>query len=205
MKYVVCIIGMLCMLSNVRAQESEIEPFYLGNRVPDLPLKNIINYKDSVASLSSFGDKIIILDFWNTHCTSCILMFPLEDSLQALLRNDVQFILVTSDTKEKVQRFLTKYNSTKKNPLSLPVITDDSTFRKLFRFRSIPHYVWLAPNGLIMAQSSDYFINKDNIENTLIPIRKEEARLQGNKYADRNLYMLKPTKEFLELLSLPKN
>jgi thiol-disulfide isomerase/thioredoxin len=195
------VLAILCLQRNAYAQNTEITPFYIGDRVSDLPLKNIINYKDSATTLSSFGDKLIILDFWNIHCTSCIRMFPLEDSLQAMFPNDVQFILITEDTKEKVARFLSNYNGIQKKPLSLPIITNDLVFGKLFRFTYIPHYVWLAPNGLILAQSSDCFISKENIANALVPIKAEEQRLQGNKYADLNLHMQKPTKELLQLLS----
>lgn len=217
MKRIITFMWMLLPILSARAQElpknksissaqkKEINPFYLGDRFPDLTLKNIINYKDSVAALSSFGDKIIILDFWNIYCTSCIRMFPLEDSLQAMFPNDVQFILITADTKEKVARFLSNYNGMQKKPLSLPVITNDKVMSRLFRFSYIPHYVWLAPNGLILAQSSDYFISKETIANALVPIRAEEARLQGNKYADLNLRMQKPSKELLQLLSLTNN
>lgn len=186
-------------------EKKEIQPFTVGDRIPDLPVKNIINYEDCAVSLSSFGNKIIILDFWNIHCTSCIRMFPLEDSLQAMFPNDVQFVLITRDSKEQVSRFLSKYNSTHKKPLALPVMVDDSAYISLFRFIYIPHYVWIAPNGTILAQSADCFINAENIANTLLPIRAEEKRLKGNKYADLNLRMLKPGKELLELLSLTDN
>lgn len=189
----------------VPAEESLIQPLTVGDRLPDLPVKNIINYEDCAVSLSSFGNKILILDFWNIHCTSCIRMFPLEDSLQAMFPNDVQFILITRDSKERVSGFLSKYNSSHKKPLALPVVFDDSAFRKLFRFFYIPHYVWIAPNGTILAQTEDSFINAENIANTLIPIRAEEKRLQGNKYADLNLEMMKPSKELLQLLSLTDN
>lgn len=195
------VLVILCLQHNVYAQKTDITPFYIGDRVPDLPLKNIINCKDSAGTLSSLGDKLIILDFWNIHCTTCIRMFPLEDSLQAMFPNDVQFILITGDTKEQVAGFLSKYNGIQKKPLSLPVITGDRVLSRMFRFIYIPHYVWLAPNGLILAESSDCFISKENIANALVPIRTEEARLQGNKYADFNLHMQKPTKELLQLLS----
>lgn len=186
-------------------QLNEIRAFTIGERIPDLPLLNLVNYDDCALSLSSFGDKIIILDFWNIYCTSCIRMFPLEDSLQAMFPDDVQFILITGDSKERVGGFLSKYNSTHEKRLSLPVVTSDSAFSKLFRFSYIPHYVWIAPNGLILSESSDWFINKQNIINVLKPVREEEKRLKGNKYADVNLHMLQPTRELLQQLSLIDN
>ncbi len=205
MKAYFTLLAVLCLLHNKgTSQNIQIVPFQIGERVPDLPVKNIINYKDSVATLSSFGNKIIILDFWNVHCTSCLAMFPLEDSLQALFPGDVQFILVTSDPKEKVEQFLARYNKTQKR-LSLPILTGDDLLTKMFRFSYIPHYVWLAPNGLIMAESSDYFITKENIANTLIPVRAEEARLKGNRYSDFNLHMQKPDRKLLQVLTLINN
>lgn len=192
----------LCLAHKCSAQNLEIVPFQIGERVPDLPLKNIINYKDSTATLSVFGDKIIILVFWNIHCGSCISMMPKEDSLQALFPDDVQFIMVTEDSKEKVEEFLTKYNGRHKTPLGSPIMTNAQVFSRMFRFTYIPHYVWIAPNGMILAQTGQFFITPENISNTLIPIRKEEVRLQDNKFADQNLKMLKPSEYILRALSI---
>lgn len=209
MKLIIAVMAVLLpallTFSQQSAQKQEIQPYVIGNRIPDLPMQKIINYNDSTATLSSFGDKLIILDFWNIHCTSCIYMFPTEDSLQAMFPNDVQFVLVTADTKDRVEMFLSKYNAIRKKPLSLPVVTGDRVFSRLFRFMYIPHYVWIAPNGLILAESSDWFITRENIANTLLPIRAEEKRLRGNKYADFNLHMQKPTKELLQSLSTFNN
>lgn len=203
MKKLICIIISTITFLQVNSQKLDIVPYQIGERIYDLSLENIINYKDTIARLSSFGNKIIILDFWNIHCTSCIQMFPLEDSLQEKFRDDIQFILVTSDEREKVEQFLKQYNTLHKKPLALPIITNDRYLSKMFRFTSIPHYVWIAPNGQIMAETSDYFITKENIINTLIPIRAEEKRLQGNPYADINLNMQKPPKALeLDRLSL---
>lgn len=198
--------AVLCLLfKQSSSQNLEIVPFQIGERVPDLPLKNILNYKDSTATLSSFGNKLIILDFWATWCTSCIQTFPFEDSLQSIFNNDVQFLLITRDAKEKVATFLNHYNRKQKKPLGLPVVVDDKIFYKLFRFRSIPHYVWLAPNGEVLAESNDYFITSENILNTLLPIRAEEKRLRGNKYAEINTKMQKPAPEIQKILSITDN
>lgn len=195
--------AILCLWNTITgAQNLEIVPYQIGERMPDLPLKNIINYKDSTGSLSQFGNKLLILDFWNVHCGTCIGMFPKEDSLQAIFSDDVQFLLVTSDSKEKVMALLEKYNSAHKKPLSLPIIFGDELFSKLFRFSYLPHYVWVAPNGRIMGQTSHEFITKENLANTLLPIRKEEQRLKGNKYADINLKMPKPSQAMLRVLSI---
>jgi thiol-disulfide isomerase/thioredoxin len=204
MKTIFFVLVALCLTGSGFGQKIDIRPYYIGERVFDLPLQPIIHYKDSAASLSSFGDKLIILDFWNVHCSSCIAMFPKEDSLQRLLPNDLQFVLVTSDKKKEVLSFLKKYNKTHPQ-LSLPIVIADRVLHRLFRFSYVPHYVWIAPNGLILAQTSDNLINKGAIVNALKPFRKEEARLKGNKYADFNLHLQKPSTEEALLLKLLNN
>lgn len=163
----VSVVAVLCLVNKAIAQNFEIVPFQIGERVPDLPLKNIINYKDSAATFSSFGDKLIILDFWNTHCTTCIKMFPLEDSLQAMLSGDVQFILVTSDKKEDIILFLEKYKQKHGSSLRLPILAGDNLLHKLFLFTYIPHYVWISPTGQILAQSSHSMIALETLKNAI--------------------------------------
>ena len=59
----------------------EIKPLKIGDKVPDIEFKNIINYKSKTARLSDFKGKLVILDFWGTWCTSCIAAFPkMEES-----------------------------------------------------------------------------------------------------------------------------
>lgn len=200
--------AVLCLLHHVSAQvisqDSGIEPLQIGQHIPDMPLPGLLNYKDAIASLSSFGNKLIIIDYWNEHCTNCIRMFPLEDSLQSLFADDIQFLLVTDDDDATVRKFLVRYKELHGKELSLPIVADDKWVRKLFTFTYIPHYIWIAPNGVILAESSSHFISKENIANTLLPIRAEEERLKGKKYAYINLHMKKPTAEFLQKLSLIK-
>lgn len=202
MKRLLCFLGGAILLMQAHAQKMEIVPYMIGERITDIPIKNLINYKDSTATLSTFGNKLIILDFWNTHCTSCIKMFPLEDSLQAMFPNDVQFILVTVDSKEKVMAFLEKFNAAQRKPISLPIVTGDRVLASMFRFSYIPHYVWIAPNGQILAESSSSFISKENIINALAPLRAEEKRLEGMESTDFNLHMQEPDKNILQLLKL---
>lgn len=161
----------LCLYTNSFAQKTTIEPFYIGDRVPDLPLNRIINYKDSAASLSSFGEKLIILDFWSTHCASCIAMLPMEDSLQQAMNDKLQFILVTIDPKEKVASFLKRWENLHQAKLSMPIVCSDSVLSYLFRHHSVPHYAWLAPDGSLLAQTSgEHFINATSIQQLLLPV-----------------------------------
>lgn len=150
--------------SKIQLPREPIKPFYIGNRIPDLPLDRIINFKDSTTTLSSFGDKLVILSFWSTYCKSCIEFFHFEDSLQRVYDGKLQIILISPDPKGKVWHIIERYNSSAKTKFSLPVIYGDSVLVQLFRHRSVPHYAWIAPNGELLAQTSDMFINASIIK-----------------------------------------
>ena len=162
MKKLLCFIGAGILTLQLSAQK--IEPFYIGDRIPDLPLHRIINYKDSTAKLSSFGDKLVVLSFWSTYCKSCIELFGLEDSLQRLNENKLQIILVTMDAKEKVLPFIWRYNEARQTKLSLPVIYGDSVLVHLFRHHSVPHYAWMAPGGQLLGQTGSEYMNVSTLE-----------------------------------------
>ena len=175
--------ALLCLAFNSYGQKMNIvDPLYINDRLPDLTLSHIINYPDGTAKLSSFGHKLVILDFWSVHCTTCIHMFPLEDSLQQVFKDSVQFILVTMDSTKKVQKFLYRWDSLHATALSIPVVTSDDLLHRLFRFQFIPHYVWLMPNGTILAQTSEDFINAAIIRETLHAIRKKEEELKEDGF-----------------------
>jgi thiol-disulfide isomerase/thioredoxin len=178
-----CVLAILCLLHNKAVcQNVEIVPFQIGERVPDLPLKNIINYKDTKATFSSFGKKLIIIDFWHTHCGTCIAMFPLEDSLQTQFKEQLQFLLVTAEAKEDVEDFLQKRNSLKQPNITIPIITNDIWLNKMFSHIYNPHYVFLAPNGEFLAQSSSLLITANIIEGIIKSIDKDIARSKAKNY-----------------------
>lgn len=173
---------MLCFALNSFGQKITVEPYVIGERVPNIALKNIINYKDSSAIFSSFGHKLIILDFWHTHCGSCIAMFPLEDSLQQAFRDKVQFILITQEGKRDVIPFLHRWDSVHHTQLLMPIVTTDVLLNKMFAHFYNPHYVWLAPDGTLLAQTSEDFIGKETIEQILKTIHDRDAHLHSENF-----------------------
>jgi thiol-disulfide isomerase/thioredoxin len=196
------VMAILCLtLTGFSQSTTTLTPFYIGDRVPDLPLNRIIRHKDSVATLSSFGHKLIILDFWNVHCGSCIRMFPLEDSLQKRFKDSVQFILVTQDSTIKTINFLHRWDSIHQMTLSIPIVTGDSLLHQLFRFRFIPHYVWLMPNGTVLAQTSEYSVNAANIRQLLTAIYAKEQELKDDGFLGDMFRFLKPSLQQMQLYS----
>lgn len=179
----------LCLV--VEAQQLELSPYALGERVPDIKIRKIINHKSDTASFSSFGKKLIILSFWNTHCGACIAMFPMEDSLQKEFKDNLQFLLVTEETEKEVGAFFEKHKNRYKIPAAIPIITGDKILRKLFLQAYNPHYVWLEPNGTLLAQTSGDLVNRAVISITLRNLSGRYATMQ-NQTLPANVYKFLP-------------
>ena len=189
MKKTISIIAMatLCLFLSVQAQIQVTKPTYkpvkIGDRIPDVTLTNIYNYKTTKTNLSDFKAKLIILDFWATWCTSCLVNFPKIEKLQKKYGGEVQFIKVAYQPKAEVLPFLEKFH--KDEPSVIPVITDDKILHELFPHIYIPHYVWLDQSGKVVAATTgdqltveniDQFLSKDNIGNMRLKIDQDISK-----------------------------
>ena len=76
----------------------------VGDSFPDIPLGKVLNNKTNKVRFSDFNNKLVILDFWNTHCSSCIAAFPKMEELQRHFGNKIQIILVNPiETEDQIQ------------------------------------------------------------------------------------------------------
>ncbi|MBN8877667.1 MAG: hypothetical protein J0I32_08995 [Sphingobacteriales bacterium] len=119
-------------------------PLQVGDPVPDIPLQ-LIQYSSDSAQLFTFTQGYVLLDFWATSCSSCLLKFPLLDSLRSIYPA-FQVLGVTgyrtTKTKVRVEQFLEKMKGKFFLP-RFPLVVEDTTLTDLFPFASIPHYVWI--------------------------------------------------------------
>ena len=157
----ICIYG-IAFKANAQSHQREI---LIGETVPDVAIKEIVNYKSTNAKLSEFKGKLLILDFWATYCAPCVGMFPKTDSLEKLFNEKVKFLPITKESKEKVGAFLNHmYLIRHIKPIS---IVNDKVFGSLFIYNSIPYYVWIDANGKVVATTGSDEITQKNIEAVL--------------------------------------
>ena len=135
-------------VSNTNAQELKI-----GDKMPGLTLKNVLNYKTDEIDLSDLGGKLLIFEFWGPTCLSCIRAFPKIDSLQKAFGGQVQFIMVNKDSKDSTKRFF-NYRKRIKMP-AVPFVTGDKVLRKLFPHVGEPFCVWVDQQGVVQSKSGD--------------------------------------------------
>lgn len=137
----------------------------VGQACPDPQLPHVLNYKSGVMRLSQFRPRLVILDFWNTHCLACIKAFPHLDSLQQKFRDQVQIILVNSESREATLAFFAKR---KKIAMpGLPMITGDTQLIKIFTREGYPYSVWIDGKGIVRYITAGYNTTEAHIRSML--------------------------------------
>ncbi|HTE26009.1 TlpA family protein disulfide reductase [Flavitalea sp.] len=152
----------LISLSSISASSQQVKAIAIGEEFPSIPKANALNHIDSVINLSDYQNKLLILDFWATWCSSCIGGFPKLDSLQKTYTNDLKIVLVNvSDSPGKIDSFLAKYKQRRGRALGLPTIWDNSEITAMLPHRSIPHYGWVHKGRLIATTGTDEITGKN--------------------------------------------
>lgn len=160
MKYSYCLLAMLSLWVNAM-QAQKVQALSIGDTVPDLSFNNIVNAPFSSASLSSFKDKVIILDFFSTGCGSCIQALPHLDSLQQQLKNKVQILVISNEPAATIRTFL-QHNPIARNN-KLPFVSGDLQLKNRFPHSLIPHEVWLK-DGKVKAITLAEAVTEKNLQ-----------------------------------------
>ncbi|WP_160143776.1 TlpA family protein disulfide reductase [Chryseolinea soli] len=165
MKYLITILCTLFAHATISAQTSPPKSkFKLGDQLPAITVKNLINYHSSTENLTKFKGKTVILYFWNDGCASSIQGWPKLLHLQEQFKNHVQIILVNeSQDKKAVQDILTAQRKISHVDMTLPTVCLDRDLNVLFPRNSIPHLVWIDTAGKLMAITSGDQLNAVNL------------------------------------------
>ncbi|SEA30136.1 Thiol-disulfide isomerase or thioredoxin [Arachidicoccus rhizosphaerae] len=161
MKKLLCLTGGAMLMLSAFSQE--IKPLYIDDPFPNISFGKIINYKCSTASLKDFKGKSILLDFWFTHCGTCIEAMPELDSMQKMYGDKLQIIMVAHESDSAVTQFLKSYETKHNIKWSIPCIVEDTILHKYFRHLYEPNYAILDPENRLVAKCSFFFMNKELI------------------------------------------
>ena len=157
----------LAILNVTQVKSQEIK---IGQKCPEVFLKNIINYDRNEIRLSDFKSKLVILDFWSTSCSACIQAFSKIDSLQNQFKDQLQFIAVNGESYESTINFFRKKSHIKKPPI--PFVAGDTILSRLFPHIFVPHHVWINKAGIVQyitdghnatAEHINAFVNGDSL------------------------------------------
>jgi thiol-disulfide isomerase/thioredoxin len=163
MKLTYCVLAMLLPL--IKANALPIEPLRVGDKVPSLPLKNIINAGYKNTSIAACKGKLLVLDFMATTCKGCIIALPRLDSLQAKYKNSLQIFLVTYEDAATLKTFLAHNHIGQQ--VHLPFVTGDTLLAKYFPHVWLSHDVWINPAQQVLAITEAEYVNDSNVVNAL--------------------------------------
>lgn len=174
---------MVLLLPLMTQSQNKITPIRIGDPVPDITLKHIINYPQSQVKIADFKNKLIIIDFFATWCGTCIEHFPGLDSLYRKHTSDIQIFAVTHEDFQIVDTFF--HSNIRVKGVTFPIVTQDTTLKKLFPHRMVPHVVWIK-NGKVLAITEGYYVNEDYINKVLrggfthLAMKKDEMTYNSN-------------------------
>ncbi|WP_400263131.1 TlpA family protein disulfide reductase [Sphingobacterium sp. SG20118] len=112
--------------------------------------------------LQKLVNKVVILDFFDTSCGTCIQTMPKLQKLQDKLKDKVQIIIVAWQDKVTLEKFFNQNEFLKENKVNLPVIYSDVYLKELFPHRGVPHVVFVY-NGKVQAITGSKLITEEHI------------------------------------------
>jgi len=160
----------------------------IGDKMPDVVLTNLLNTPAKTIRLSDYKGKLVLIDFWDTHCGNCIAAIPGLDSLQKKLPQKIKIIMVDpfeSDRERDVKLMIAREKQWSGINLKLPVVFQDTTVSKFFTFQAVPVCAWISPNGRLIALTDDDAVTAANIERVLkgesIILEPKQRRVSNSK------------------------
>ncbi|MBD8490073.1 redoxin domain-containing protein [Echinicola sp. CAU 1574] len=139
----------------------QVKPLEVGDQVPDLLIENVLNHPKGEIRLSDYRGKLLILDFWATWCAPCVKGFPKLDSLQQEFAGKLEILAVTYQSQVEVDKLFSRLKGLR--DIEMPIAVSDNTLRQLFPHRTLPHYVWIAQDGKVLAITGPEEVTEANI------------------------------------------
>lgn len=160
--FLVLALGLTPCISRAQTDAPDLKPLEQGDQVPDLVFHQMVNYSDSIARLSDFEGKAVLLDFWATWCVPCVNAFPKLEKIQQKYKDDLKIILVAVDKQEILRKFYSH-----KEGLTLPSAVSHlkkDTIRHLFPHREVPHVIWIGKDRKIHAITAGVQLTEEAVD-----------------------------------------
>jgi len=136
----------------------------IGDQMPIFSISKMLNSSKKTGSTVDYHNKLLIIDFWNTGCGSCVEALPKMQALQKQFGSRIAILPVTYEKEAYISTFLKNNKYTK--GLKLPVVVDDTMFKSMFKHIYVPHEVWVYKGKVIGATLAEY-VDAGNIKRVL--------------------------------------
>jgi thiol-disulfide isomerase/thioredoxin len=153
-----CLLFLIPLLS---AFSQKVESLTIGDKLPDLNLDVISGTEIKPVRISQLKAGLILFDFWEVNCSSCIKAMPKLDSLQAIFGDKIKIILVTKNSSVQVKNLFKRIR--KPLPSHLLMIENDQALHRLFPYNTVPHHIWIDSNREVRFITDGFYANERNI------------------------------------------
>jgi thiol-disulfide isomerase/thioredoxin len=133
----------------------------VGDKMPNLTFKNVINYKSNQLSLDEFKHKAIIFAFWGINCISCLEAFSKYDSLQKKFKDNLQIIMVNKEGTDTTAKSFARRKKLRRP--DVPFITADTILWRMFPHFGNPFSVWVDTMGFVRYTPDGNFITLETL------------------------------------------
>ena len=171
---------------------AQTNPLKIGETLPEkvwsTPLQ-LVNHPQKTITLNQDKDKLILLDFWATWCSSCLVNFSKMEEFQKQFGDKIKILAVTDQSRVVLEKFFASTNG-KRYDKTISV-ADDKMFHQLFPHKGVPYIVWIKDGKLLNTTDaeqvtatviSEIIENKQSSLQTVIQIDKTRPLLLSENY-----------------------
>ncbi|HIJ67313.1 MAG TPA: redoxin family protein [Planctomycetes bacterium] len=151
-------------LLNCRIAWEPRPPVVVGKRPPPISIEQLLQAPEGAkADWKSLAGKVVVLEFWATWCSPCLVSIPHINELSDKFKAEpVQFIAVTNESSSVVQSFL------RQRPVRgwIGLDTDNSMIQD-FGVGSIPRTVVVGRKGTVRAVTAPAMLTEEFLNELL--------------------------------------
>lgn len=186
-RYIYILVAMLTLFRGYsNAQTTELKPLTIGDKMPDVFLKKILNSTQGNGTLSSLTKgRYVILDMFATWCVPCVKALPEYQKLQVKFNDKLVIIPVAYESANILSDFISKHREINR---TLSFVVEDVEIHKLFPHRSVPHQVWIDKSGVIKAITTGNYLNEIRLAQFTsgapfnLPLKQDDFTLDKSKH-----------------------
>lgn len=152
----ICVAGSLLLCLHARAQRV----YSVGDTVPNLVFAPLLSGQPFY--LSDLSGTLVLLDFWETWCKSCVEALPKLQALQQLFPGQLQVVGIT--------RFADSAqlgHTVRKQQVHLPIVLHDTLLYQLFPHGFVSHIVWLDQARVVRALTHAHEVTAERVREML--------------------------------------
>lgn len=169
MKNIFCrgILSLVFTLVAATTSFAQNKPVKVGEDLPESFLTTsfqVVNHPQKTLNLSRDRNKLILLDFWNTWCSACLMNIPKITSLQQKFGDRIRILPVSNQDKLALEKFFASQNGKKYNTLTS--VYNDSYFLQLFPHAGVPFIIWIK-DGKLVSTTDATQLNEETINEIL--------------------------------------